>query len=100
MSAAGAPLTPRPCRDGCGIRVVLARRQPANRWGAFEEATRNPHHLEAVGSWVLVGEQAWRPPDLAEHYVTSRGLSDDAARDLVNEFPHHRPHHHETEEQE
>lgn len=97
---AGAALTPRPCRDGCGTRVVLVMRQPSGRWGAFEAVTRNPHHLEAVGCWVLVGEQAWRPADLAEQFQTSRHLDGDTARDLVADYPHHRPHFHPRPEED
>lgn len=95
---AGAPLTPRPCRDeGCEIRIVLARRQPRNRWAAFEAADRPPGSDAAVGCWVLVGEQAWRPPDLTEHLHVTREISEEAARVLVAGYPWHRPHHHEKE---
>lgn len=94
----GAPTTKRPCRDDCGTDVILARRQPEGRWAAFEATDRPPSTQEAIGCWVLVGEQAWRPRDLVEHFQVTREISEERARELAGGHPWHRPHFHPTDE--
>lgn len=79
------------------MRVVLAVRQPAGRWGAFEAEDRAPESMTAHDCWVLVGDQAWRPADLTEHFHTSLEISEAAAGDLVRDYPWHKPHHHPKE---
>lgn len=92
---AGSPLTPRPCREGCGVQVFLARLMPqGTRWGAFELTDRDPSTQAAVGCRVLVGVQAWRPADLVEHFQTTREISEEQARELSGGYSWHRPHHH------
>lgn len=88
----GAPVLPRPCRDDCGTNVLLARRQPGGGWDVFEATDRNPTSIAAVGCWVLVGAQAWRPHELVEHIHVTQEISAESARDLVNGYPWHRLH--------
>ena len=71
----------------------MAMRADTHRWVPYEA---DPVEGQArVGCHVLVGDQAWKPQALAEHFQVRFELpSLDKARELVNEYPHHRPHLH------
>jgi hypothetical protein len=91
---------PRPCRDEtCGIRIIFARRAGTTRWGAYEAQDRPPFSQAAMGAFVIVADQAWKPSELIEEFRTrGEGMSESAARELVSGFPFHRTHHHEPAE--
>lgn len=95
------PAEPRWCREtGCDMKVILARapgRGGQSVWIALEAMDRHPESTEAVGCRVLVDGTAWRPQDLIEHFMTRWEISEEKARELVLDYPHHRPHHHATE---
>lgn len=80
-------------RTGCETRIVLAIRVDTHRWVPYEAT---PVDGQArVGCHVLIGDQAWKPQALAEHFQVRFELpSIDKARELVGEYPHHRPHLH------
>lgn len=48
---------------------------------------------------VVVNAQAWRRVDLLEHYLVSREVSEEKARELVDTYPHHLLHTHHQEEE-
>lgn len=91
---------PRECRvEGCQTLVVLARRAPVlASWKAFEY----PEHpaWSRPDLWVLVGDQAWKPLDLIEHWHVTREITEEAARGLVGDYPFHLPHSHPRDEEE
>lgn len=74
----------------------MAMRADTHRWVPYEA---DPVEGQArVGCHVLVGDQAWKPQALAEHFQVRFELPSLAkARELVNEYPHHRPHLHLTD---
>lgn len=87
---------PRWCREvECDVRVIFARRDLTDRWVALEARDRRPASTDAVGSLVVVDRRAWQPEALAEHFMTRFEISREKARELVADYPHHRPHHHE-----
>lgn len=90
------PRLPRKCdRTGCDTQIVLAIRADTRRWVAYEAEPREPGTLAAAGCHVLVNDQAWRPGDLADHFrVQFEIASLERARELVRDYPHHRPHFH------
>ncbi|MCR1785354.1 hypothetical protein KVF89_22630 [Nocardioides carbamazepini] len=92
----GTTLLPRTCnRDDCDAQIVLARRADTGRWVPYEAETRDGD--AKAGCHVLIGNQAWRPGDLAEHWRVRFQLGSlEKARASVNEYPHHRPHLHLT----
>lgn len=92
--------TPAPSREcnkpGCGARIILALRVDTRRWVPYEADPREGDAM--AGCHVLVGDQAWKPLPLAEHFQVQFELpSLEKARELVSEYPHHRPHLHLTE---
>jgi hypothetical protein len=90
-----SPLQPRWCNKvGCDTKVILGLRADTNRWVPYEAETRDPSSLAAAGCHVLVGAQAWTPHDLAEHFRVRFEITAEKARDLVRDYPHHRPHFH------
>lgn len=92
------PREPRWCRAGCGMEIILARRPGREgSWVVLEAKDRHPESTEAVGCRVLVDGTAWQPKDLVEQFMTRFEISEEKARALVLDYPHHRPHHHETE---
>lgn len=93
------PDEPRLCRDGCGIKIILAQRAGTSRWSAYEAADQPPFSQEALGCFVIVANQAWKPAELIEDFQTrGQGMSESQARDVVSGFPFRRPHHHEPAE--
>lgn len=89
------PLDRRPCRDNCGQDVILAQRIPTGKWRALDATPVTDDRMSFA--MVLVGSQAWRRGDLLEHYVVSREISEDKARELVDTYPHHLLHVHDDE---
>lgn len=84
-------------RPGCTVRIVLAMRVDNHKWVPYEAEPREGDAM--AGCHVLVGDQAWNPPALAEHFrVRFEIPSPEKARELVSEYPHHRPHFHLTDE--
>lgn len=96
MAAAKAsPLQPRWCnKAGCDARIILAKRADTNRWVPYEETDRQGGTQEAAGCHVLVGDQAWRLPDLIEQFQAQFEISQEKAEELALSYPHHRPHFH------
>lgn len=90
----GSPMEPRWCRDGCGVRIILGR-SPERRWVPLEARDRRADTDEAVGCRVVVDGTAWNPTDLVEHFMARFEISEPKARELVADYPHHRPHFHE-----
>ncbi|GAA1138661.1 hypothetical protein [Nocardioides aquiterrae] len=83
-------------RPGCETKLIFARRA-----GAPADAKRRPYEWEdrapfsdlAVGCHVIVAGEAFTPRELIEHFqVTSGGMPEDKARELVSGYPWHRPH--------
>lgn len=80
-------------RPGCDTRIVLAIRADTHRWVPYEATP--VEGLARAGCHVLVGDQAWKPLALAEHFQVQFELpSVEKGRALVEEYPHHRPHLH------
>jgi len=78
---------------------VFARRADQGKGAAkvpYEHTDREPFSATALGCHVLVAGVAWVPRDLIEHFMTTFEISEDRARQLVEGYPFHRPHHHET----
>ena len=50
-------------------------------------------------AWVLANGTAWQRTDLIEHYAVHREMGETAARELVEDYPHHllHPTHHDDE---
>lgn len=90
------PREPRWCRQECGTEIILARNPGRDTWVPLEAKTRHPESTEAVGCRVLVDGTAWQPQDLVEQFMTRFEISEEKARALVLDYPHHRPHHHEA----
>lgn len=85
-------------RSDCDARIVFATRKDTGRRVPYEAEPREGDAM--AGCHVLVGEQAWKPPALAEHWQVVFELpSLEKARELVAEYPHHRPHLHLTTEE-
>lgn len=84
---------PRTC-NVCGQDIVFATRADTGRRVPYEAADRPP---ESAGCHVLVGDQAWRIPDLVEHFQVRYETTEAAARKLVEGYPHHRPHFHSSD---
>lgn len=92
------PLDPRPC-DTCAGSIFFAQRVAGVGklvWRAFDAAPVTDDRR--AFAHVLVGTQAWRRGDLLEHYLVSRQLADDKARELADTYPHHMLHTHPTDE--
>ena len=92
-----SPLDRRPCRDGCGVDVIVAQRMPIGKWRALN-ADQVTDDRKAF-ALVLLGTQVWRRVDLLEHYLVSREVSEEKARELVDTYPHHLLHTHHQEEE-
>lgn len=68
-------------------------RVDTHRWVPYEAEPREGDAM--AGCHVLIGDQAWKPPALAEHFQARFEIpSLEKARELVTEYPHHRPHFH------
>ena len=88
-----SPLDPRWCNQhGCDVRIILAVRD--GRWLPYEATEREAGSQASIGCHVLVGSQAWRPDDLAEHFQAQFEINREKAEVLVLGYPHHRPHLH------
>lgn len=96
-----SPLRKRPCRDGCGADVFVARRMPTGKWLAFEaaEIPESSDLRHVTGVYLLVGERAFTRRDFIENLHLHRELPEEAARRLADEYPHHKVHHHHREEE-
>lgn len=92
------PSEPRWCRaTGCDVQVILARLDVTERWVALEAKELPAFNQVSTGSLVVVDNTAWRPADLIEHFMTRFEIAEEKARDLVADYPFHRPHHHDKE---
>lgn len=92
----------RPCKDpGCDVKIVWAKRAGTDRWLPLEVADQEPFSVAAVGCVVVVGNVAWKPADLMEHFrVRSEGkATEDHLRDLAAGYPWRRIHLHEPADQ-
>ena len=104
MSAANGkrrPLDRRPCNSGCGMDVIIAKRMPLYAGGPAVWRALNADEVtddRRSFAYVLVGTQAWRRVDLVEHWHVSQEISEEAARLLVDDYPHHLLHTHHTDD--
>lgn len=86
----------RPCNQtDCDVKVVLAARVPSGKWAPYESTDKPAFTPESAGCHVILHRQAWRPPDLVEHFMVRHEISEHAARELVAGYPWHRPHFHD-----
>ena len=89
--------------DGVDLKD-RAHAETLGRWPTWtaaddaREASPKRDQLEAF-ALVLLGTQAWRRVDLLEHYLVSREVSEEKARELVDTYPHHLLHTHHQEEE-
>lgn len=83
-------------RAGCETRLIFARRAGTGAQGRrypYEWDDVEPFALASTGAHVLVAGEAFTPTELIEHFqVTSGGMPEDKARELVAGYPWHRPH--------
>lgn len=101
MSAANGKTRPadrRPCTT-CGASIFFAQRvgRDGLSWRPFNAEPSTTDGLRQV-SHVLIGDQAWRRTDLIEHWHVRQEITEDAARALVDDYPHHLLHQHHTDE--
>ena len=89
------PLDHRPC-DTCGESIFFAFSPVSESWRALN-ADQVTDDRKAF-ALVLLGTQAWRRVDLLEHYLVSRQVSEEKARELVDGYPHHLLHTHHQED--
>lgn len=82
------------CRsENCDAKLIFARRAGTVSRRPYEYDDLPPFALQSTGAHVVIGGEAWTPGDLIEHYqVTSGGMPEAKARELVSGFPWHRPH--------
>lgn len=89
------PLDRRPCAT-CGESIFFAYNPVTESW--------RPLSAEPVSdarrslAFVVVNAQAWRPVDLLEHYVVTKEMPEEKARELVDTYPHHLLHVHDRED--
>lgn len=81
------PLDLRPC-ESCGEDIFFALRAPiGNSWRPLD--ARPVTDDRKAFALVLIGHQAWRRVDLLEHYLITRQVDEEKARELVDTYPHH-----------
>ncbi len=88
-------------RPGCDEPIIFATRKETGKRVPYDAEYLDGRTDRASGCHVITGtgrnRVAWRPPDLAEHWFVTRELASlEAARELVSDYPHHRPHLHLT----
>lgn len=91
------PLDRRPC-DTCGEPIFFAQRIPSDQWRAFTATPAGVNHRPFA--YVVIGVQAWRRVDLLEHYLITRQVTEEKARELIDTYPHHLLHTHDREDEE
>jgi len=79
-------------RPGCGAPIRFAVDAATRKTIPLDDDTREAFSVEATGCKVLVSGQAWLPADLIRHFETRFAVSESAARELVGDYPWHRPH--------
>lgn len=82
------------CREpGCDTKIRFATRNGRRR--PYEHQDRPAFSVEATGAHVLIADHAMTPAEAIEHFRVRFEVSEAKARDLVEGYPFHRPHHHE-----
>lgn len=90
------PLDVRPC-ETCGEDIFFALRAPiGGSWRALNAAPVTDDRK--AFALVLIGHQAWRRVDLLEHYLVTREVTEEKARELADTYPHHLLHTHLNDE--
>ena len=89
------PLDRRPC-DTCGEPIFFAYSPVSESWRALTaEPVTDDRRAFAL---VVVNAQAWRRVDLLEHYLITKQVGEEKARELVDTYPHHLLHVHDRED--
>ena len=89
------PLDRRQC-DTCGESIFFAFSPVSESWRALTaEPVTDDRRAFAL---VVVNAQAWRRVDLLEHYLITRQVDEEKARELVDTYPHHLLHVHDRED--
>ena len=89
------PLDRRPC-DTCGESIFFAFSPVSDSWRALTaEPVSDDRRAFAL---VVVNTQAWRRVDLLEHYLITKQVGEEKARELVDTYPHHLLHVHDREQ--
>ena len=89
------PLDRRPC-DSCGESIFFAFSPVFESWRALTaEPVTDDRRAFAL---VVVNTQAWRRVDLLEHYLITKQVGEENARELVDTYPHHLLHVHDRED--
>ena len=89
------PLDRRQC-DTCGESIFFAYSPVSESWRALTaEPVTDDRRAFAL---VVVNAQAWRRVDLLEHYLVTRQVDEEKARELVDTYPHHLLHVHDRED--
>ena len=89
------PLDRRPC-DSCGEDIFFAFSPVSSSWRALTaEPVTDDRRAFAL---VVVNTQAWRRVDLLEHYLITKQVGEEKARELVDTYPHHLLHVHDRED--
>jgi hypothetical protein len=89
------PLDRRPC-DSCGESIFFAFSPVSESWRALTaEPVTDDRRAFAL---VVVNTQAWRRVDLLEHYLITRQVNEEKARELIDTYPHHLLHVHDRED--
>ena len=86
----------RVCPD-CGTPVISALRMPAADGHRLFDASEVRDDRRAF-AWVIVSGHAWPRTAPIDRYADRQRLTDDQARDLADEYPHHLLHVHESED--
>ena len=86
----------RVCPD-CGTPVISALRMPAADGHRLFDASEVRDDRRAF-AWVIVSGNAWLRTALIDRYVYRQRLTENQARDLADEYPHHLLHVHESED--
>ena len=89
------PLDRRQC-DTCGESIFFAYSPVSESWRALTaEPVTDDRRAFAL---VVLNAQAWRRVDLLEHYLITRQVDEEKARELVDTYPHHLLHVHDRED--
>lgn len=89
------PLDRRQC-DTCGESIFFAFSPVSDSWRALTaEPVSDDRRAFAL---VVLNAQAWRRVDLLEHYLITRQVDEEKARELVDTYPHHLLHVHPRDE--
>lgn len=89
------PLDRRPC-DTCGELIFFAYSPVSSSWRPLTaQPVSDDRRAFAL---VVINAQAWRRVDLLEHYLVTREVDEEKARELVDTYPHHLFHTHLNDE--